>query len=546
MAAIGAAALLLTACTGGSTEGGSTPGTEARDVLVVGAQAQIADLNPLTGSAQGKSQTLSAIAAPILYINGANEVVSDLLEEWSVSDDALTVTFTLKSGMKWSDDEPITSEDLRQSLAAYLAPGVGANAGAVGPIVGKTELGEDTSTPLEELATPGLVVVDEQTLEIKLDAKNAIWPTQWALIGAYQPLLPSHVLGGETLANIKNSSYFTEWPVSAGPYTLTSFALGESAETAANPNWPGGTPGFEKLVLKYLTADQAIAQLQTGEVQYISPVAPADLETVSGISGITVASAPQVYPDVLALNYVSPNMQDVRVRQAITYAIDRETICERVLGGSCTVTEENYRLLGPDWAFPTSGVTAYPFDPDKAKDLLAEAGWDSDTTLSILTRNSESPAFTAQTFTIIQQQLADVGIKVDLVDVSTADLLSRIQEPETSGYDGFWINGANFAVDPGSLANYYACANRYPAGSNTSQFCNPDVDDLLALGLTQTDATERAETYQSILATLNQDPTEIAIYVVDLNQAHDERLVGPEANGWMTTVFSDIGRWTWS
>src|SRR5690606_37694706 len=99
LAAVGVAALLLTACSGGSGGGSDS---DTRDVLTVAASAQVVDLNPFTSSAQGKSQTFGAITSPILYVGPTNEVVSDILESWETSSDALTLTLTLKSGLEWS------------------------------------------------------------------------------------------------------------------------------------------------------------------------------------------------------------------------------------------------------------------------------------------------------------------------------------------------------------------------------------------------------------------------------------------------------------
>ncbi|MCW2898280.1 MAG: extracellular solute-binding protein family 5 [Streptosporangiaceae bacterium] len=540
LVAISATALLLTAC----TAGGAPQSTSSPDVLTVAASPQVTDLNPLTSSAQGKSQTFGAIASPILYADPSNKVVSDILDSWTTSSDATSVTLKLKSGLQWSDGQPITSEDLRQSLAAYLAPGIGTNSGSVGAIVGKADLGTNTNTPLNSLPTPGLTVVDNLTLKISLAAPDSVWTTQWALIGTYEPLLPSHVLGTDALSALSKDTFFTTWPVSSGAYKLTTFTSGESVEMTANDKWSGGTPGFKTLVYKLLGADQALAQLQTGEVQYIAPIAPADVATAKGNSKVTVTSASTVYPDVLTLNYASPRLQSTQVRQAIAYAIDRNSICQQVLGGNCTVSAQNYRLLGPDWALPTTGVTDYSYDPAKAKQLLTAANWDPNTTLTFLTRNTEAPAYVAQAFTIIQQELAAVGVKVNMVDVSTADFLNKIKD--TTSYDGFWINGANFAVDPAVMANYYLCANKYPAGGNTSQYCNPTVDALFAQGLTQTDQTARAATYQQILTTLNQDPTEISLYVVNYVAAYNSHLTGPKPDGWITTTFNQIGTWHWS
>jgi peptide/nickel transport system substrate-binding protein len=226
------------------------------------------------------------------------------------------------------------------------------------------------------------------------------------------------------------------------------------------------------------------------------------------------------------------------------YAMNREQICKSVLAGYCTISTPNLREVAPAWSLPTTGVNEYAYDPAKAKALLAAAGWKPGTTLTFLTRTADAPAYVEQAMTIFQGEEAAVGINIKLENVSTAELLTEF--PKKTGWDGFWVSGANFAADPSQMANYMECSQRYPAGANTSQFCDPAVDKLFALGVTQADQSQRASTYQQIFTDLNHNPSEIYLYNVDSIAAFDSRLQGPAPFGNNSSGYYDIGKWHWS
>jgi peptide/nickel transport system substrate-binding protein len=536
------AGLSLAACTSnsGGTASSAASGSSSSSTLKVTASEEMADLNPFLATGQGKSEVLSAIAPPLLYYNGDNQIASQLLASWTATDNDMSIKLVLKPGMKWSDGQPITSADMLMTLTAYLDAPISTNAGRVGAVAGGDALAKDGSTPVSQVKIAGLSAPDKNTLEVKLTTPDVAWLSQLAL-ASYWSLLPEHILGKDTLSSIAKDAYFTTWPVSDGAFTLEKWVNGSYVEVQANPNWPGGKPGFQHVFFEIINSDQMQAQLQTGQIQYMYPVDPTQATAVKAISGVTLQQHQGVAPDTLGLNYSAPVLKDPRVRQAMIYAINRQQICTSVLAGYCTISTPNIREVGPAWSLPTSGVNQYTYDPAKAKSLLAAAGWKPGTTLTILTRTADAPAYVEQAMTIIQGELGAVGINVKLENVSTAELLTLIGKK--TGWDGFWVSGANFAADPSQMANYMLCSQRYPAGANTSQFCDPAVDKLFAQGLTEADQSQRAATYQQVFTLLNQNPSEIYLYNVDNIAAYDSSLVGPEPFGANSSGYFDIGKW---
>lgn len=540
------AGLSLAACSsnsGNSPANSAASGNSSSSTLHVTASEEMSDLNPFTASGQGKSEVLSAIAPPLLYFNGDNQITSQLLKSWTATDNDMTINLVLKPGMKWSDGQPITSADMLMSLTAYMDAPISTQAGRIGAVAGLDALAKDGSTPVSQIKLAGLSTPDKYTLQVKLATPDVAWIPQLALL-PYWSLLPEHILGKDTLSSIAKDSYFKTWPVSDGAFTLEKWVYGQYAEVQANPNWPGGKPGFQHVFFEIINSDQMQAQLQTGQIQYMYPVDPTQAASVKSISGVTIQQHQGVAPDTLGLNYNSPALKDPRVREAMIYAMNREQICKTVLAGYCTISAPNIREIAPAWSLPTTGVNEYTYDPAKAKALLAAAGWKPGTTLTILTRTADAPAYVEQAMTIIQGEEAAVGINIKLENVSTAELLNMF--PKKTGWDGFWVSGANFAADPSQMGNYMMCSQRYPAGGNTSQFCDPAVDKLFALGLTQANQSQRAATYQQIFTDLNHNPSEIYLYNVDSISAFDSRLQGPAPFGSNSSAYFDIGKWHWA
>jgi len=210
--AVGSAA----ACAGSSSSGSKMPST-----LQAVMSDEADDLNPFTPNEQGKSQILSVIDMPALYVNDDGQSTSKMLTSWTESADATSVTLKMKPNLQWSDGKPLTSADVVMSLTAYLDSTISSNAGRVGAVVGGDALSKGTTDKLAGVTAP-----DATTVTIKLASPDASWISKFALAGAYWPILPEHILGKVALKDLPSNSFFKTWPVSAGPYTLAKFVQG--------------------------------------------------------------------------------------------------------------------------------------------------------------------------------------------------------------------------------------------------------------------------------------------------------------------------------
>jgi peptide/nickel transport system substrate-binding protein len=187
------------------------------------------------------------------------------------------------------------------------------------------------------------------------------------------------------------------------------------------------------------------------------------------------------------------------------------------------------RLVGDQvaWAVPTvdDGMIAYNFDPDRARELLEEAGWDSSTTLNLWLMAQAAPESVIQAINIMQAQWADVGVNVEITNTDV---------------NMFWNAGAVFTLDPSSVQPYNLCATAYPNGPNLTHYCDETTDALWAEARLSADQADRAPLYEEIFLAENQNPNNLHIAVLDNIVAYDSRLKGVKVQG---ENLSELKRW---
>lgn len=333
----------------------------------------------------------------------------DLAENYSVSDDGLTYTFTLKEGLKWSDGADLTVQDvvwsLKTMLYAYNVDTVYLN--AIKKIVGAVEYAEGKADDISGLTTEGNVITIQLVTPYS-DMLRCI---------AQIAILPEHVLGEIAPDQIYYALDYWQKPVSCGMFAVTEFVPDSYCVMTVNPYYEGTQPQIRRIIVR--SEKEAILEAQSGNIDFFGTN---DIETatvVKGLNDYTAHSANVTYLRYLMFNiagadgHTNPAMMDVRVRQAVAYAVDWQT----VVGG----------LYGDMASFTTTGVLAsapfyigemYHFDPDYAKQLLAEAGYDSSYNFRILYGYNDQT--TLNLLEAISYYLGQVGINCTLVHTTNA------------------------------------------------------------------------------------------------------------------------------
>lgn len=526
-----AAALAMTACSPPASDpGATTPQTANNDSTPATTQSVDATTSPETTAATGGGTLRYHLYqaptgfSPFHALHGADgeiaglhfrplvqdqgDVVAPMLaSEWEVSDDATTYTFTLRE-TNWSDGTPFTSADVLWSYHAYANPEVASNfGGQLATVAGFEEFASGSATEISGLAAP-----DDRTFVITLAEGNSAFPPD--IVGL--AVVPKHIYESIEYAALQGAPEFREPPVGIGPYIFSRWVTDDQIEFVPNDESFEDHP-LDTLYAQFLESNVARAQLETGEID-IAQLASSDVESVKegGTINVSIAEGARLMSLYTALD--SGKLADPRVRQAITHAIDRQAIVENVIGGMGTVIDTN--LFTPEWAV-ASDLASYDYDPEKAKALLAEAGWNADTevNLDIVPGQADRDAI----MDIVVGQLSAVGIDAKLRALQPAELTTLIEERQ---FDLLITTLALNKAEPASINPRFMCEG----GGNISAYCNPDLDAALQAGVATTDQAEREELYQEASRILNQDLPAIPLYVVDQPWGSTERVQGFDPN----------------
>jgi len=362
---------------------------------------------------------ISKIWTPLVSLNeDASALAPQLATAWSANDDFTIWTFNLREGVTWHDGAPFTAADVVFTWQWVYAPGTTA-----APEIPPTPLaGQAEYTAGDADAIAGIVALDDYTVQFTTAAPSPRFPN--TLIQAY--ILPAHAIDFEA-ATMRTSNWWFQRAVGTGPFKHDEFVPDEYWALAANPDYFRGAPVLDRLINRYFADETAaILALEGGAIQFtyasgdvaVGLGANAAFELFQGPSGVT---------NYIMFNYREPIFQDVRVRQAFLHAIDREIIAEVVLNGTAEVVP----CITPFSAFWPESYDPYPYDPAKARELLAAAGWDSSVSYEIVTYYDSQ--FHADAMAAMQQFLREAGINVTFL-------------LDGAGYNSYFYTGQNWDV----------------------------------------------------------------------------------------------------
>jgi peptide/nickel transport system substrate-binding protein len=520
--ALGVATAMLAGCTN------STDNAQESEETATSASLNLyqkpVQFNPLAPGQGAEQLTMSLVYDGLFTLGPDFELVPRLAESWDISDDATTYTFHLRDGLQWSDGEPITADDVLFTYNLYANPEVASAGGSTfSGVVGYEDVQAGGADELE-----GIVATDEQTVTITLATPN---PAFLAPFRSGYSILPEHVLGDVEASAIMEHEFFKLPTVSSGPYVMKEFNVDENVVLEANPNY-WSEVGIDTLYLQMLTSDVATAQLATGENDLVQ-ISPLDLATVEGLDGVSVSSAPSAGFLRLLVNF--QKFPDERVRQALLYAIDRQGIIDGVLDGHGTTI--NSTIMTP-WALPDD-LEAYEYDPEKAKSLLEDAGFDfsEELELSWIPGTADRDAAVE----VVLENLKAIGINAVANQIESANQLPLIENAE---YDLMVSGGGVYTPDPTISATALLCSTIFPAGGNTSLFCDEELDALLELGASTADEDERAAIYQDAARLDNELVPYLWLYVPDTLWATSDRIQGFVPHGDFAAGFWNAAEWT--
>jgi peptide/nickel transport system substrate-binding protein len=484
--------------------------------------------NPLATTNGPDTQVETMIYDALLMVNDNYAYEPRLAQTWTASPDARTFTFNLVPNLKWSDGQPFSSRDVLFTFKMLANPASGsAQTAKFDHVVGIADYRNGGAPDVAGFRTP-----DDDTFVVELDQPNAafISSISWPFYG----ILPEHILGSADVKTLPDNPFFLNPTVGMGPFTFVQYQTDQFVELKKNPYYRAPV-GIDHVFLKPVTTDVATAQLEKGEMQLVQ-ISPTDLDRLKVDPGIKIDSKPGPGIILMAVAVDQPYLQDKRVRQAMLYAIDRKGIVDQVLAGQATVT--NTHVMGPPDAVP-SDLDQYEYNPERARELLLEAGWDASRVLKIQwipgIRDRDA------TVQIVQAQLQAVGMHVELNPLEVGPLIDNMKNRT---FDLSLYGGGLYTIDGDSTSVPNECSQAYPVGGNNAHYCNADVDAAFASGRATADPAARKQAYQTVAHITNDEVPYIWLYVPAAVWAYSDKLQNFKAHGEQTYGFWNSAEWT--
>ena len=457
------------------------PAAAPPGAIVVGIRTAPNNIDPRLANDE-TSQRVAQLIFSTLFNIGDDLRPAPLLAERLDNPDPLTYIVTLRHGVKFHDGHEMTARDVVFTYSQMIDPSF------LSPFKGAFR------------SLNAVRALDDTHVLFSLKEPFSAFPIQ--LSG-----LPAIVPAG-------SGPDFSEHPIGTGPYTFVSYAVDDQVVLAPFKDYFGGAPKNNGLVLKVLPDDTMRGlELRKGSIDLVVNDLPPDIVRQMNGRGVEIATSPGLDYSYLGVNIRDPILRDKRVRQAIGYAIDRNAIVQYLRRGLARPATGLIPSLA--WAYEPD-VFQFTYDPQKSMQLLDEAGYkdpDGDGPLprlhlSLKTSNVEETRLQA---TVIQQDLARVGIDLEVRTYEFATMYADVLKSNFQMFSLQWVGGA--MVDPDILRRvFYSTQTPANGGFNRGYYSNPEVDRLLDLASAATVESDRKKYYGEVQKIVAEDAPYISLW----------------------------------
>lgn len=478
------------------------------DTLVEGVIGEPSILIPMLAGDSASHDVAGLIFNGLVKYDKDLTLTGDLAESWDISQDGLVITFHLRKGVRWTDGVEFTAEDV---LFGY-----------------QTIIDEKTPTAYSEdfKQVKRANALDKYTFRVTYERPFAPALSSWGNL----PVLPKHLLDGKDITK----SELGRNPVGMGPFKLTKWVPGQEVVLDANPDYFDGRPYIDRYVYRIIPDPATMfLELQAGGVDWMG-LTPIQYTRQTLTPYFEKNFNKFRYP-LFAYSYLGFNLclrrdesgkcaerhpwfGDKRIRQAIAYAIDKEEIVDGVLFGLGMPATGPY--VPNTWPY-NPNVKKYEYNPEKARVLLAEAGWRDTDGDGLLDKDGRPFEFTLltnmgnslrmKTATIIQWRLAMIGIKVNIRALEWSTFINEFIDKRR--FEAI-VLGWSIGLDPDQFDIWHS-SKTSEKEFNFVSYANPEVDELLEKGRRTFDIQERKKAYFRIQEILAEEIPYIFLYVPD-------------------------------
>ena len=485
-----------------------------QDVLVIGHVAELQTLDPAQAVTISDFRILCNVYDSLLhYREGSLEVEPGLAESWTVSPDGKTYTFKLRQGVKFHDGTDFNAEAVKFNFDRVLDKNHPFH--DTGPFPFVFILG-----PIERAEVLG-------PFEVALHMKQPYAPALTALAGAIGGLA-----GISPAAVKKYGKDFSRHGGGTGPFAFSEWVSGQRFVLAANKSYWRGAPALSGLVFRPIVDDNArVSEMQSGGTDITIEVPPDNIAAFKASSDFTYYQQPGPHLWYLVLNTRTKPFNDVRVRQAANFAINKVAMVDDVLKGAATVADG---VTPPafGWAHDNA-LKPYPYDPAKAKQLMAEAGYANGVDVTFYVTESGSGMLSPILMgTEIQADLAAVGIRCKIETYEWNTFLAKIipSLPPDVG-----VAELSFMTQDPDMHPFLALRTGAPV--NSGGFSDPKVDALIDQGRAESDPARRAAIYAKMQQALYDEAPWVFVANWKQNAVSTARVKGFELHPSFTTPF---------
>lgn len=512
------AASVMAGCGAGQKQSGS--------IVNIGVTDSLGGVNPFAiDQTEINKYAVGLMFLPLAELD-ADLNFQGMLADSITTQDNINFVVHINDHATWSDGTPVTAYDVEYSVRRLASPVV---ANTTLMLYAFEGIGDEGFVEEGATSVSGIQVLDDKTVQF-----TSKWPMALTTFentyARYLHTMPKHVIEKFSEEELTTAEWFNKPDVVSGPYFLTGYDANHYISYEANEKYWKGAPKISKLNFKIVDASQILSGLQSGEIDItthtMTAIPQEDYASIEALDNVEVVYGSPVTNQSAFIQ--TANLPDARVRKAMLYAIDRQKLVDQLLKGHGEVVDGFLSSASP---FFDETIEATPYDPEKAKALLAEAGWDGSQTLRFYINSGDNTFVNGAQ--VLAAQWAEAGIKVE---VTTVDLATLMTVAGTTDYDIMAVQYTYAPVDPYPDVDWLLSGE----GSWTG-YHSDDISEALAKTQQTSDIGEIRELYSIVDKKVQEDVPMFSAYIISAQGAVNKRLLNAKPS--VYGLFNNVQDW---